>query len=159
MELQPGKQLISTRDIIVVSNPPSATLAAISPCNHEEADTRIYVNVADQVTNGYKRVVIRTTDSDVVVIGISIMQHLEDLCELWIAFGCGKNFRYIPIHTIARQLGNARSGGFPFFHSLTGCDTVSSLYGKGKKTAWTIWQQKPDSNPGTKRPCQPHPET
>jgi hypothetical protein len=88
--------------------------------------------------------VIRTTDSDVLVIGVSVMQHLTDLCELWLAFGCGKHFRYIPVHTIARQMGNARAGGLPAFHSITGCDTVSSLFGKGKKTAWTVWQQNPD---------------
>lgn len=87
---------------------------------------------------------ICTTDSDVVIIGVSVMQHLQDLSELWIAFGCGKNFRYIPVHTIAQHLGDARSGGLPVFHSITGCDTASSFYGKGKKTAWTIWQQNPD---------------
>ena len=62
----------------------------------------------------------------------------------------GKTSSIFPYHTIARQLGNARSGGLPFFHSLTGCDTVSSLYGKGKKTAWTIWQQKPEVTPALK---------
>ena len=144
MQLPPGKQLISTKDTTAVSTPPTDNLASISPCSHEEADTRIFVHVADQTTKGYKRVVIRTTDSDVVVIGVSVMQHLAELCELWIAFGCGKNFRYIPVHTIANLLGNARSSALPVFHSLTGCDTVSSLYGKGKKTAWTVWQQNPD---------------
>lgn len=144
LELQQGKQLVSTRDTMAVSTPPRDDLDSISPCLHEEADTRMFVHVADQVSNGYTRVAIRTTDSDVVVIGVSVMQHLKDLCELWIAFGCGKNLRYIPVHTIAQQLGNARSSALPVFHSLTGCDTVSSLYGKGKKTAWNVWQQNPD---------------
>ena len=144
MELQPGKQLISTHDTTVVSTPPRENVSSISPCFHEEADTHIFVHVADLATSGYNRVVIRTTDSDVLVIGVSVMQHLKDLCELWLAFGCGKNFRYIPVHIIAQQLGNARSGGLLAFHSLTGCDTVSSLYGQGKKTAWTVWQQTPD---------------
>jgi hypothetical protein len=52
MELEPGKQLISTLDTAAVSTPPSEHLAQISPCHHEEADTRMFVHVADQVTNG-----------------------------------------------------------------------------------------------------------
>ena len=28
----------------------------------------------------------------------------------------------------------------PFFHALTGCDTVSSFGGRGKKTAWESWK-------------------
>ena len=28
--------------------------------------------------------------------------------------------------------------GLPFFHALTGCDTVSAFHGKGKRTAWEI---------------------
>ena len=27
----------------------------------------------------------------------------------------------------------------PMFHSLTGCDTLSFLSGKEKKTAWNVW--------------------
>lgn len=27
----------------------------------------------------------------------------------------------------------------PFFHSVTGCDTVSAFHGRGKKTAWETW--------------------
>ena len=30
------------------------------------------------------------------------------------------------------------------FHALTGCDTISSFFGKGKKTARTCWQSLPD---------------
>ena len=30
------------------------------------------------------------------------------------------------------------------FHALTGCDTVSSFAGIGKKTAWAAWNVYPD---------------
>ena len=40
---------------------------------------------------------IRTVDTDVVVIAISVI-HKLDISSLWIAFGVGKNFRYIPVH-------------------------------------------------------------
>ena len=32
----------------------------------------------------------------------------------------------------------------PFFYSLTGCDTVSAVYDKGKKTAWGVWRSLTD---------------
>ena len=122
--------LISTHASIVVSTPHSDNLAAISPCFHEEADIFIFVHVADQASNGFKRIVIRTTDSDVLVIAVSVVQHIKDLCELWIVFGCGSNLRYIPAHTIARQLGNARASALPVFHV-----TPYHLYmGKGKNS-------------------------
>lgn len=30
------------------------------------------------------------------------------------------------------------------FHALTGCDTVSSFTGHGKKTAWAVWTVLPE---------------
>ena len=32
----------------------------------------------------------------------------------------------------------------PAFHALTGCDTTSAFFGKGKKTAWSVWQSMPE---------------
>jgi hypothetical protein len=40
-------------------------------CNHEEADTRIFVHGKDALQRGAKNVLIRTVDTDVVVIVIS----------------------------------------------------------------------------------------
>ena len=33
---------------------------------------------------------------------------------------------------------------YPIFQILTGCDTVSSFAGRGKKTAWEIWKGFPE---------------
>ena len=68
---------------------------------------------------------IRTVDTDVVVLVISTFQELA-LEELWIAFGTENNFRYLPIHYYAGSLGPAKSAALPLSHALTGCDTVSS---------------------------------
>ena len=104
---------MSTLGPEVVSNPPRENLASVSPCTHEEADTRMFVHVADHTFNGFTNVALRTTDIDVVVIAISVIKHLQELREPWIAFGIGKNFRYIPAHEIANQLGEARAGALP----------------------------------------------
>lgn len=59
--------------------------------------------------------------------------------ELWVAFGTGKNFRYIPAHEIAKSLGPDKSKALPVLHAFTGCDTVSTFATRGKKTAWDTW--------------------
>ena len=60
--------------------------------------------------------------------------------ELWIDFGTGKTRRFIPVHELAMTLGPQKCTGLPLFHSITGCDTVSAMYGVGKKKAWQLWQ-------------------
>ena len=52
--------------------------------------------------------------------------------------GKGKALRWIQIHDIVRSL-SPRSEALPFFHTFTGCDTVSAFVGKGEKTAWQAW--------------------
>ena len=48
-----------------------------------------------------KSVMIRTVDTDIVVLTVAYFQGLPNLEQLWIAFATGKNFRYILIHEIA----------------------------------------------------------
>lgn len=85
---------------------------------------------------------IRTVDTDVVVLAIAFFDSL-DLDELWVAFGTGKKFHYIPAHEISHGLGPLKSKTLPIFHALTGCDTVSFFPGRGKKSAWEAWQACP----------------
>ena len=80
-------------------------MSALQPNNHEEADTRLFLHVADAVYSGHKSVLIRTTYINVVnvvVIAVQVITHMKNkIDELWIAFGSGRNFRYIPVHTTA----------------------------------------------------------
>ena len=128
----------------VKSWPAAMDVSALMPCSHEEADTRLFVHLADMYRQGHRNIQIRTVDSDVVVIAISEVCHLEG-CELWIAFGVGTSFRYIPAHSIADNIGLEKATSLPFFHAFTGCDTVSCFSGKGKKTAWETWSSFPDA--------------
>lgn len=118
---------------------PSRDKANIAPCNHEEADSRIMVHVSDAVMQGFQKILVRTVDTDVVVLAVSTVQKLENV-EVWIAFGTGKDFRYVPAHEISLSLGPRKSLALPVFHALTGCDTVSHFAQVGKKTAWKIWE-------------------
>ena len=58
--------------------------------------------------------------------------------KLWIAYGRGKDFSWIPIHELCLSLG-PRAKALTFFHAFTGCDRVSAFRGKGQKSAWQAW--------------------
>ena len=135
-------QIISTHDETVLQKEQECT-RNLTPCNHEEADTRIFVHLADCVQKGHSRIMIRTVDTDVVVFAISAVGKVE-VSEVWIAFGTGKNFKYLAVHEIARGLGPDRALSLPMFHAFTGCDTVSFFHGKGKKSAWLTWKAMED---------------
>ena len=74
-----------------------------------------------------------------VVLAIATFQQ-TGVEELWISFGTGKNFKYIPAHGIAQALGPVKAQSLPVFHALMGCDQTSSFGGKGKKSAWEKWK-------------------
>jgi hypothetical protein len=60
------------------------------------------------------------------------------MIEIWVAFGTGKDFRYIPVQEISASLGPMKSLTLPVFHAFTGCDTISSFAKVGKKMAWKV---------------------
>ena len=133
--LETETTVITTIGSGVVSNSNLDTLN-IEPCNHE-ADTRLLLHVLDGARTGIKKISIVTVDTDVVIIAIQCFAALR-LEELWIEFGVGKSRKYIPIHDCTRILDKTICNCLAFWHSLTGCDTVSSFNGKGKKTAWRV---------------------
>lgn len=90
------------------------------------------------MANGYNKLSIRTVDTDLVVLAVASVQRI-DVMELWIAFGTGRNFRFLAAHEMARALGPDRCIALPMFHAFTGCDTISCFAGRGKKTAWDTW--------------------
>jgi len=99
----------------------------ISPCcNHEEADTRVFLQIND--IQGHNKIIVRTVDTDVLVIAVSVFARLKDqLEELWIDFGTGKHRQLVPIHVVFSNLGKSKALGLPFFYAFTGCDQVVFL--------------------------------
>ena len=132
------KQIVTTNSSGVVCIPPKNT-SYLAPCNHEKADTRMIVHLADALGDGFHKMMLRSSDTDVVVLAVAAVARMY-VQELWIAFGTGKNFRYIPIHEIVASIGPNKSEALPMFHAYTGCDTVSSFATKRKKTAWDTWK-------------------
>lgn len=118
-------------------------LSMLTPCSHEEADTRIFLHISHASRAGLLKGTIRSVDTDVVVIAVAQF-HKLDLTHLWIAFGMGKSFHYIAVHEIASSIGPLKCRALPVFHAITGCDVVSAFRGRGKKTAWDIWRVYPE---------------
>ena len=133
------KLVVTTKGSTILSNKDCAILESIKTSTQEEADSRLLLHAFNANRSGYKKLMIKTVDTDVVVLSIAATT-LLDADEMWVAFGTGQHLRYIPAHDVSRRLGKERSQGLPMFHSFSGCDTVSSFYGIGKKTAWNVWQ-------------------
>jgi hypothetical protein len=135
-------QLLTTKAELVLTNQPM-NLSALSPCQHEEADTRMMLHLHHAAEQGHTKAYLRTVDTDVVILAI---YHFYEQCltELWIGFGSGKTFKEIPIHHICQQLGTQHCQALLFFHAYTGCDVTSAMFGIGKKTAWNAWLNFPD---------------
>jgi len=104
------------------------------------------VHALDASLKGHRRVKIRTNDTDVVVLAISVVNTLS-VDEMWITFGLGKHVYNLAAHSIAISLGQDKASVLPMFHILRGCGTVSFFSGQGKKTAWDTWTVFPELTP------------
>jgi hypothetical protein len=70
----------------------SISLEGLTHCNHEKADTRIFLNSKHTAADGSKTIMIKASDTYVLVIAVSVLPILQDLGveELWVAFGQGQ---------------------------------------------------------------------
>ncbi len=66
----------------------------LQSCDHEEADTRITLHLYDAVNQGATNILVRTVDTDVIVILVGLFFDIHSPINIWVAFGTGKNFRY-----------------------------------------------------------------
>lgn len=82
-----GKEVYTTYGEVVPSSQPTEMIE----CSHEEADTRLVLHAYHASQFGYRKILIRTVDTDVVVLAVSRVQDLS-VDEIWIAFGTGKYF-------------------------------------------------------------------
>ena len=144
-DISTDKQVISICHTGVLCTQ-SRDVSGLAPCTHEEADTRILLHLEDALKHGYNKVSTRTVDTYMVVHAVTSGQRLN-ITELWIAFGAGKNFRYLPAHEMANALGLDRCVALPMFHAFTGCGTVSCFGGRGKRTAWDMWNTYDEVTP------------
>jgi len=90
---QKDKQLVITDGEAVLRKPLLPDLTSLVPCNHEEADSRMLLHASHAAQHGHHAILIRTVDTDVVVLAVSPAQELQPEDKLWLAFGTGQTFR------------------------------------------------------------------
>jgi len=74
--------------------------------------TYVFFHAKHAAVTGNKNITINSSATYVVVLAISVFIDLH-INELWIAFGKGKDFRWIPVHQMTRALG-PRCRALPF---------------------------------------------
>lgn len=108
--------------------------------NHDEADTALIVYAKAAFRDGYSTVVIRTVDTDVLVLAT---YHLNNVisdngqCNLLMLMGMGKHKQFISVNNLVNNMPSLLLSSLLALHTISGCDTTSSLFGisKGKFTA------------------------
>ena len=116
---------------------------------NEEADSRIIYHMMeiDKIPSSYKdpkRIIIKATDTDVLVLATYFFPQISNISEVWVAAGhvtkTVDKRRLIPVHRTVANSNPTLLNILPAVHALTGCDSVSSLYGIGKKSVMKILQ-------------------
>ena len=98
----------------------------LSPCNHEEADTRImyYCTLEDKPT------VVIASDTDILILMVHVCaSRLPD--HDW--FLQIKKNQFVNVSKIHDYIANAVAITLPAMFVITGCDTVSYFYRNSKK--------------------------
>ena len=62
------------------------------------------VHALDETSCGHRQIRIRSNNTDVVVLAISVASILQ-ADEVWVTHGSGKNVQNIPAHAVATSLG------------------------------------------------------
>ncbi len=113
--------------------------------SQEEADTRIVLHSVAAAEAGADTIVVRSPDTDVLVL---LLHHRAVIKAKEVFFLTGREGkhtqlrRYIPIHSIYELLSTSQHRILLPVYCLTGCDTVSSFHGHGKRTAFRVMMQK-----------------
>ena len=110
------------------------------PCSdHEEADSRLVAHLAYCVNHlGYTRAVIHATDTDIILSCLYHLSRMSTLEELWVQ----RNDKYLPLHLLMKELCKKVQmepcevgATLLATYSLSGCDTVSYPFRRGKRRA------------------------
>lgn len=115
-------------------------LPELACTEHEEADTRMFAHAAYCVQHyDCDVVVFQATDTDIFVNAMYYCTRIPTLKELWV-----QKDKCIPVHEIVSALSRkynsdskTLSGTLLSVYVLTGCDTVSYPFNKGKKRVLT----------------------
>jgi len=132
------------KEVVVGGSKPNgySTTRGVIPtlqANHEEADTRIILHALEAIDAGFESIIVKCRDTDVLLLLIHSTR--DKLCQVWMMSGTSKEQECFPVHIINENLPRVVVENVLGFHAITGCDTVSSFAGHGKKSCWRVYLQ------------------
>ena len=97
--------------------------------------------------DGNKTIIIKASDTDGLVISVSVLPILQYLGveNLWVAF-CKGQKKWIPIYDTSPSIGLEKSICLLFFHAFTGRDVVSAFHGRREQSVWQTWNAWPEES-------------
>jgi hypothetical protein len=107
----------------------------------EEVDNRMILQAlhADKRLKELRkqgRIIIKTSDTDVIVLCIYFYKQMTNTNELWVQMGnvisVKDGRRFLPIHELCSSLSEITCRVLPAAQALSGCDITSSFFGIGK---------------------------
>jgi len=129
-----GRLLLGTNLQNVLSNKQRDN-CGLQPCNHTEADTRILLYLAQASNQGHQIALVRTVQSDVVILAIHWLASLG-LSELWVCLGTGKTFVTLSFTLYLPSLDH-QDAWLCYGSMQSWAAIVSHILGCGKTTAWS----------------------
>ena len=100
--LSENEQLVVTCRNSIITNPPSLPISEfLSPCDHEEADTRMILHMHQILETAFS-VTLRTVDTDVLVLAIAAAANHE-FKHIFVDFGVGENRKTLKCHSIRNR--------------------------------------------------------
>ena len=110
---------------------PRDETSSLAPSSREEADTRMFLHAADVIQSSFTKIIVRSVDTDVLVLVEALVQKLQALAsesiQFWVAFGTGEHLRYLAAHEIANTFTNNAALPLPAFHTFTVMPRVSKV--------------------------------
>ena len=84
---------------------------------------------------------VKTIDTDVLILLLSFVFYSNMLPNSKVYASMDKtDVEFYNVIDIATELGNDTRNALPFFYAFSGCDSVSSIFSKGKCKIWDVWQ-------------------
>ncbi|GFU92583.1 uncharacterized protein TNCV_4795121 [Trichonephila clavipes] len=124
----------------VVNNQVIRSIEESLSCDEHEADTRIIYRICQISVDA--QVVVRCSDSDILIIFLGNLDNLNASLKLWIQWGVGNHERLISINDLYQDLCISLSKALPCFHAITGCDYTPAFFRKA--SGWIVNDDKYD---------------
>ncbi|WAQ94372.1 hypothetical protein MAR_006843, partial [Mya arenaria] len=133
----------STPCVIVTTN--GCCNQPILDTNQEEADTVMILHAKYEADRGSTCIAIHSPDTDVLVL---LLHHYQYIGAAHLCMSTGRvtlhtdGRRFIPVHQLINKLTKDQLNILLSVYCITGCDTTSGFFGKGKRRVFKLLTER-----------------